>query len=300
MDIGKDSYERIIDSLHSGLYFVNRDRVITYWNKAAQNISGFSAEEVVGRSCSDNILTHIDSDGNSLCLSMCPLAATISDGTPREAEIFLHHKDGHRVPVSVRVSTLTDEQGKVIGGIELFTDISSQRTQDLRIKELEKLALLDGLTQLANRSYIEQELRNRLEELRRFHVPFGVLFMDVDHFKRVNDTHGHVAGDAVLRFIARTFIANARPFDLYGRWGGEEFIGIIRNVTSEELAQVGERLRLLIEHSYVMQGAERIQVTISVGATTVREADTIDALVKRTDALLYQSKSAGRNRLTLS
>ena len=126
-----------------------------------------------------------------------------------------------------------------------------------------------------------------------------ILFMDVDHFKRVNDTHGHVAGDAVLRFIARTFIANARPFDLYGRWGGEEFIGIIRNVTSEELAQVGERLRLLIEHSYVMQGAERIQVTISVGATTVREADTIDTLVKRTDALLYQSKSAGRNRLTL-
>jgi len=83
MDIGKDSYERIIDSLHSGLYFVNRDRVITYWNKAAENISGFSAEEVVGRSCTDNILTHIDSDGNSLCLGMCPLAATISDGTPR-------------------------------------------------------------------------------------------------------------------------------------------------------------------------------------------------------------------------
>jgi len=203
------------------------------------------------------------------------------------------------VPVSVRVSTLTDGQGKVIGGIELFTDISGQRAQDLRIKELEKLALLDGLTQLANRSYIEQELRNRFEELRRFNVPFGILFMDVDHFKRVNDTHGHVAGDAVLSFIAKTFIANARPFDLYGRWGGEEFIGIIRNVSSEELAQVGERLRLLIEHSYVMQGPERIQVTISAGATTVREADTIDALVKRTDALLYQSKSAGRNRLTV-
>lgn len=126
MSLEKISYERIIENLHDALYFVDRDRVITYWNKAAEQISGFTANEVVGKSCSDNILTHVDSDGNNLCTGMCPLAATIADEKPREAEIYMHHKDGHRIPVSIRVSTLTDRDGNIIGGIELFTDISNQ------------------------------------------------------------------------------------------------------------------------------------------------------------------------------
>ncbi len=151
MHLENESYEKIVDSLHDGLYFVNKDRIITYWNKAAEQISGFTANEVVGRSCSDNILTHIDKEGNSLCHGMCPLAKTIADGKSRETEIYMHHKDGHRVPVSVRVSTLTDANGNVIGGIELFTDISNHEANKQRIKELEKLALIDNLTQLANR-----------------------------------------------------------------------------------------------------------------------------------------------------
>jgi len=157
MGLEKDSYERIIENLYDGLYFVDRDRVITYWNKGAERISGFTADEVVGKSCADNILTHVDSQGNSLCTGMCPLAATIADGTLREAELFMHHKDGHRIPVSVRFSTLTDRDGIIIGGVEVFTDISNQEATKLRVKELEKLALLDNLTQLANRNYIERE-----------------------------------------------------------------------------------------------------------------------------------------------
>ncbi|MBN2398474.1 MAG: GGDEF domain-containing protein [Deltaproteobacteria bacterium] len=299
MNLDTDSYQRIIDNLHDGLYLVDRNRVITYWNKAAERLSGFAADEVIGRPCSDNILTHIDGDGNNLCTGMCPLAATMADGTSREVEIYMHHKNGHRIPVSVRVSTLTDRDGAVIGGIELFTDISDQAANALRVKELEKMALLDNLTRLANRNYIERELHGRLEEKRRYDVPFGILFMDIDHFKKVNDTYGHDAGDAVLKFVANTFVANARPFDLYGRWGGEEFIGVIRNIGSKNLEQLGNRIRLLIERSYLMHEGEKLRVTISMGATLVNEGDTIDSLVKRADTLLYRSKEAGRNRLTM-
>jgi len=299
MKLDTDSYRRIIDNLHDGLYLVDRDRVITYWNRAAERISGFVADEVVGRPCSDNILTHIDGDGNNLCTGRCPLAATMADGTSRETEIYMHHKDGPRVPVSVRTSTLIDRDGTITGGIELFTDISNQAANTLRVKELEKMALLDNLTQLANRNYIERELHGRLEEKRRYDVPFGVLFMDIDHFKNFNDRYGHDVGDAVLKFVANTFVANARPFDLYGRWGGEEFIGVIRNIGSKHLEQMGNRLRLLIERSYLMHEGEKLHVTISMGATLVNEGDTIDSLVKRADTLLYQSKEAGRNRLTM-
>jgi len=299
MNLEKDTIERIIENLHDGLYLVDQNRVITYWNKAAEQISGFIANEVVGKSCADDILTHVDINGNNLCKAMCPLAATIADGKPREDEVYMHHKNGHRIPVSVRVSTLIDTSGNVIGGIELFTDISNQTTNELRVKELEKLALLDNLTQLANRNYIEKEIQSRFEEKKRFNVPFGILLMDVDHFKKFNDSYGHDVGDDVLKFVADTFVSNARPFDLYGRWGGEEFIGIIRNINSKDLESLGNRLRSLIENSYIIHENKRLFVMVSIGATLVNENDNIDTIIKRADTLLYKSKEKGRNCLTI-
>jgi diguanylate cyclase (GGDEF)-like protein len=194
---------------------------------------------------------------------------------------------------------LTDGNGNVIGAIELFTDISNQAANELRVKELEKMALLDNLTQLANRNYITKEFQNRLEEKKRFNMPFGILFIDIDHFKIFNDLYGHDVGDIILKFIANTFIANARPFDFYGRWGGEEFLGIIRNVTGENLESMGNRLRSLIEKSYIMHEDKKLFVTVSIGATLVNDNDSIDTLIKRADIFLYKSKADGRNRLTI-
>jgi len=293
-----DSYKSILDNLYDGLYFVDRKRVITYWNSAAERISGFRADEVVGKSCADNILTHIDGDGNNLCRSMCPMAHTIHDGKLREAEVYMHHKDGHVIPVSVRISPLQDRDGTIIGGIELFTDISSRAVNELKIRELEKLALLDNLTQLANRSHIEKELLDRFEEKKRYNMLFGILFMDIDHFKRFNDTYGHDVGDDVLKFVARTLVSNARPFDLYGRWGGEEFIGIIRNIQRNDLILVGNRIRSMIENSYIVHNNEKLNVTVSIGAAIVHDDDTMDSVIKRADTLMYMSKKAGRNRVT--
>ena len=299
MHIDKDLFVRIVDSLHDGLYIVDRDRKISYWNRAAEQISGFKADEVIGSSCSDNILTHVDGEGNQLCLGGCPLENVIQDGKPREAEVYMHHKTGHRVPVSVRVSSLTDQTGKIIGGIELFTDISNQDANSLRVKELEKLALLDPLTQLANRSYMEKLIQVRLEEKKRLKVSFGVFFIDIDFFKNINDSYGHDVGDKMLKYIAKTFSVHSRPFDVYGRWGGEEFVGIIRNITVQDLETFGNRLRMLIERSYISNEKRKLHVTVSIGATMVKDEDTVETLIKRADTLMYESKKAGRNRLSL-
>ncbi len=293
------SYKRIIENLHDGLYILNRDRVITFWNKAAEQISGFRADEVVGKPCSANILTHIDSEGNNLCTRMCPVAATLSDGRPREAEVYLHHKNGHRIPVSVRVSKLTDKDGNIIGAVELFKDISNQAANAARVKELEKLAFLDGLTQLANRNYIQRVIQSRFEEMKRFKIPFGILFIDVDHFKKFNDSYGHAVGDVVLKSVAKTLVASSRPFDLYGRWGGEEFVGVMYNITGDDLGLLGNRLRLLVESSYIIHENQKLHVTISIGATVADEKDTLNTLINRADTLMYRSKSAGRNCLTI-
>lgn len=299
MDFDKKSYQRIIDTLHDGLYFVDRDRRITYWNRSAEKISGYAAEEVVGRCCYDNILTHVDGEGNCLCVDKCPLAFTMEDGQPREAVIYMHHRDGSRIPVSVRTSPLVDEDGNIVGGVELFTDISGIGANELRVRELEKLALLDNLTQLANRNYLEKELQSRFEEHKRQRVSFGILFIDIDYFKNFNDTYGHNVGDEIMQSVAKTMVSNSRPFDLYGRWGGEEFIGIIKNCTAAELEEIGERMRWLVENTYIIHHGQEQRVTISVGATLFRDGDTIDRVIRRADTLMYESKRGGRNRLTM-
>ena len=293
------NYKSIFESLQDGVYFADRDRRITYWNKAAERITGYSEKEVVGSRCMDNLLIHIDERGTTLCQGLCPLAAAMEDGNARQAEVYLHHKRGHRVPVSVRTTPLRDEAGNVIGGAELFSDISSKKALQDKIRELEKLALIDGLTGLSNRKHIEGELTARFQEKERYGLDFGVLFMDIDHFKNINDTFGHGGGDTVLKTVSDTFQASTRSYDLVGRWGGEEFVGIIRNVDHQLLGKVGERFRMLVEKTRIEYSRTPFSVTISVGATLAIPKDTPISIIERADEYLYESKKNGRNRLTL-
>lgn len=299
MQLKSRVYRDIVENIYEGLYLTDTNRVITYWNKAAEEMTGFSADEVVGHACFDNILTHIDGEGNQLCFGRCPLAATMKDGALREAEVYLHHKDGHRVPVLVRAAPLKDEDGSLVGAIELFTDVSAKEADRLRVSELEQLAMLDPLTEIANRRYLERALSNSLDEWRRYQMPFGLLFVDIDQFKAFNDSHGHDVGDKILRYVAQTLVRNSRSFDLYGRWGGEEFVGALRNVDREALTTIGERLLQLMRHAYIVHEGRQLQVTVSIGATVAREGDTVESFLRRADHLMYRSKSEGRDRLTV-
>jgi len=115
------AYLEILNNLYEGVYIVDKDRRITFWNKSAEDITGFSADEMQGRSCFNNLLNHVDAEGNSLCLGGCPLHKTILDGMDREAVVYLHHKNGHRVPVVVRTVPLVIE-GEIAGAIEIFSN----------------------------------------------------------------------------------------------------------------------------------------------------------------------------------
>ncbi len=296
---GSESFYRdLVENLHDGVYFVDLERRITYWNSGATRITGYSAAEAVGRRCADNLLVHVDEQGTRLCEAGCPLAATYLDGRAREAEVFLRHRDGHRVPVLVRASPMRDGDGRIIGAVEVFSDRTAQEEASLRAEELRRMALLDALTEVANRRYLEMLIHSRLAELERYGWHVGLLFVDVDHFKEVNDSHGHAVGDQALRMVARTLSSGARSFDVVGRWGGEEFVVLLVNVRPEELAAVAERLRVLVASASLDLPSGSLSVTVSMGATLAREDDTAETLVSRADRLMYRSKRTGRNCLT--
>jgi len=291
-------YAAVVDNFHDGLYFVDRERRIIYWNEAAERITGFTAADVMGRGCSDNILIHVDADGNALCSGLCPLAATILDRGAREAGVFLHHKKGHRVPVTIRVTPLFDRQGTMMGAVELFSDTSSVEALRQRVVLLERLSLIDPLTQLPNRRYVESELEAQLAMLGRSGVPFSVALLDIDHFKRFNDSFGHDVGDLALQTVARTCSGIVRPSDVFGRWGGEEFVGVFPNTDARTLEWIALRLCRMVRQSRVQCGAEHRVLTVSVGATTASASDTVASVLRRADTLMYTSKRRGRDRLT--
>lgn len=291
--------KRVMDNLYDALYLVDNNRKITYWNKAAEPITGFKSSEVIGKCCGDNILNHVDHEGKQLCYDSCPLSETINDGQPRTTEVFLSHKKGHRLPVLIKATPLRDKSDRIIGGIELFSDISKEYDLISQIEDLEKLALLDPLTQLPNRRHMESEIEGHLSQLERIGISFGLLFVDIDNFKAINDTHGHSAGDEVLATVGRTLDNCARPYDIIGRWGGEEFIGIFPHMGVDDLKTTAERLRLLVKNAGAQIDNKRISVTISIGGVTAKLDDSTDSLVKRADSLMYLSKKEGRDRVTI-
>ncbi len=291
-------YRELLNNLYDGVYFVDLERRISFWNKGAERLTGYTLEEVLGRNCWDDFLAHLDDRGEQMCDSGCPLLETLTDGKVRDRNFYLLHKEGHRVPVLVRMAPIHDQDKKIIGAVEIFSDNSSRVASEMKIDELEKLALLDELTKIGNRRFMEMGLRTKLDEMNRYRSQLGVFFVDIDNFKEVNDSFGHPLGDEVLKSVAKTLSGALRPPDILCRWGGEEFVVAVGNLDREILGVIAERFRSLIENSSVAGDGTKIQFTVSVGATMALEKDTLDSVIQRADKLMYQSKENGRNRVT--
>jgi diguanylate cyclase (GGDEF)-like protein/PAS domain S-box-containing protein len=292
-------HEKPLDGLFDGVYFVDKERRIQYWNAGAEHLTGYSASEAVGRHCSDDFLVHVNEEGCALCLDGCPLVSTVSDGQRREADVYLRHKLGHRVPVTVRVAPMVDSAGLIIGAVEVFSDRTAKKNVERRVGELENFAFRDALTGVPNRRYVELKIKQAIEEVEQFERRVGLLMIDIDHFKQVNDTFGHDVGDDALKAVCQTLTHALRSGDTVGRWGGEEFLIIVTDVNTASLEMFAERCRMLIAESAIPLGNEHLRVTISLGATLMKAGDTDQSVINRADELMYKSKMSGRNRVTL-
>ncbi|HPD15945.1 MAG TPA: GGDEF domain-containing protein [Planctomycetota bacterium] len=285
----------VMDQLHDGVYVVDRSHRITHWNPAATALTGYRSDEAVGRRCSDGMLEHVDGQGRPLCSEACPLAQTIEDGQARTGEVYLHHKNGHRVRVAVRVAPVYDGDGQICGAAQVFAEDIRVVTAMAQLREMERLALLDPLTGLPNRRHLEAVLAARLEEARRLGGSLGVLLADVDHFKRLNDRHGHSLGDDALRMVGMTLACDVRAYDLVGRWGGDEFLGIFPRVTLDELRSIAERKRVLVEGAFLTTDGGPVRVTTSIGIALGQPGEAAESLLAAADERLYESKARGRN-----
>lgn len=162
--------------------------------------------------------------------------------------------------------------------------------------ELEILASTDKLTGIYNRTKLDDLFNNEIDRCQRYKNNFGCAILDIDHFKQVNDTYGHLVGDQVIKDISNLINNNIRKSDIFGRWGGEEFVLILPQIDSHNMFIYLEKLRVLISnYSFKQVGTK----TISIGATLYQVNDTVDSITKRADDALYQAKEQGRNNVVL-
>ena len=236
MDISSlKTFEEIVSEDFSGVYIVDDERRILFWNKAAEEITGYTAEEMVGKSCPETGLNHTDDKGTPLCHGFCPLLKTLRDGKTRGDVVLAQTKNGGRVAVR---------------------DLPSAEKQS-----------------------------------------FAVLFLDFDDFKVINDRYGHVAGDAVLKTMARVISSAVKKEDLMGRYGGEEFVGVYMVDSVKDAKAIAERVRAAIEAAEIAFEGITLRITASIGVTMAKEGDSVEAVVRRADRMMYQSKRLGKNNV---
>lgn len=291
-------HQEILDSLQDGVYFVDRDRIIVFWNKGAENISGYSRLQVLGRPCHQNLLQHIDASGNLLCLTDCPLSRSMEDGQPREDRVYLLRADGTRVPVWLRVAPLVTAKGEITGAVEVFSDRSSLANSFDRVTSLERMSAIDRQMGIANRRYTEVHLRARIVEGFSFGISLGLFFIKIDHFHRISETYGREIGSRVLRTVADTLIYNLRPFDFIGRWDNQEVVVMLSNVGENGLLERADNLRMLVERSVLMVG-KPIRVTVSIGVTLIQQGDSLETWVERANQLSESRGGGSHNKVTL-
>ena len=186
------------------------------------------------------------------------------------------------------IRTQVREEGK----LRAMTETLSARSETL-----EQAALTDALTGMQNRRYFDDALTEYIEEFRRIGKPVGLMILDLDHFKQVNDTHGHDVGDEVLRAVANCLKDMTRCHDVVARLGGEEFVVVAPNMENEPLIKFAERIRKAIAAMAVLSGNVRLKITASVGLAVWNGDETAEDFFRRADKQLYQAKRLGRNRV---
>ncbi|MCK9224102.1 MAG: diguanylate cyclase [Candidatus Muirbacterium halophilum] len=248
MEYTLEFYKNILDNISDGIYFVDLEKKITYWNKGAEKITGFNSEEVLGSKCSDNILNHISGCGENMCKGGCPLQYTLNDGFEREAEVYLSHKSGARLPVRLKTTPIYDKDKNMIGAVEIFSDNSSAISAYEMADKLRKLAFIDDITNLPNKKYMEIKIENLINELEKHNVVFGMIIAKIENYEELCEKSGIENGHKVLNIIAKTLKAIIAPYYNLGRFEENSFVIVVPNVNETDFNEFKNRLRIIVSN----------------------------------------------------
>lgn len=282
----KNLNKTIVDGSPLAIYTRDKEGRITGWNKACEQMFGWDEEEVIGKpfpaitdlskSQSDKLREHALEDRKSV-----------------QVELQRRTKDGKLIYLMTSISPLYDEAGETNGYLTIAADITRRKAAEQKI---EFMAHHDALTQLPNRTLLEERFRQAVELARQENTQVALLFIDLDHFKAINDSFGHSIGDAYLIEIARRLSASVRVADTICRQGGDEFLIVLNGVSHrEDILPVLSKLKHRLQEPVLIEGHE-LSVSMSIGvAMYPLDGTSFDELLKKSDLAMYQAKQEGKN-----
>jgi len=282
----------IDDSVNEIFIFDANTLLFSYANNAALKHIGYTKEEL-------KLLTPIDIKPYYTRTQFCEIIAPLLSNEKHHLIFETKHtiKDGSTYDVEIRIQLTTIESKKQF--IVFANDVSERKNYIQQLKEneekLKKLATTDALTKINNRYKTNLEIDKQFSRSQRFNEGFSILMIDIDYFKKINDTYGHDIGDNVLKNISSLISNEIREIDCFGRWGGEEFLILLSHQKLDEAIMVATKIRKIIANYKF----EKIcSVTVSIGVSEYSKNDTKEALLKRADDAMYQAKEDGRNKIS--
>jgi PAS domain S-box-containing protein len=288
-------FRSIAENMQTGLYLTDRDRRVVFWNTEAERITGYKRHEVLGRCCRDGLLMHCDDAGKLLCVGDCPLAQSMRDGLPREGNVYLHHKAGHRILVRVRALPVRLSDGSIVGAAETFEERPIFILSERRRESLAAHGCLEPGTALRNRSISQSRIRESLNLFTEHHLPFGLLAIQVNHPKEFEHAHSREALSTLLQVLAKSISHLIGPDAFLGHWTAYQFLAVIPDCTLVELDRFARHICDLVKRSDIEWWGDHLAATVQVGYAMVEPEDSEEKLINRAQQSLERNTSHQEN-----
>jgi len=287
-------YERLLDSMHDGVAFIDENLHVTAWNRATERLTGITGHSIIGNTWTPDLIHLKDERGKTILDEECPIANAMESGAQSFRRLTLLGRNKEQISVDVHIAPVLRSDGVARGATVILHDASSQITLEERVESLSERATQDPLTKLSNRAEFDRGLAAFVKTHLEHGEPCSMILCDIDHFKKINDIHGHQAGDDALLRFAGILQGHARTGDLVARYGGEEFVVLCADCDNATATHRAEALRRAISvHKQPSLGNKCI--TASFGVTEVQGGDTPETFLNRADRGLLQAKDNGRN-----
>ncbi len=279
----------VMDTVPSAIMVDDRDANIRLVNPAFTRITGYSVEEVMGKN------PRILNSGRQSKEFYAEMWRKILNEGHWEGEIWNRRKNGEVYPEWLIINTMRDERGRISYFVSTFLDISVQKKMEAQLR---RSAQHDALTDLPNRLLLADRLVQSISRARRFYRRVGVLFVDIDGFKPVNDNHGHDVGDALLRQIAARLRECVRESDTVARVGGDEFVLVLESSAPDDIIAIANKVLVAMREPFHLEGGIQCDIGASIGISIYPEhGATQEVLMKRADQAMYVAKRGGKNRI---
>ncbi len=294
--LGELFHTNLLDSMHDGVVFVDRDLCILAWNRAAEQLTGYAAAEMLHRQWSQSLIDLRDQLAGELPEEQAPLACALMGHAQAPRRMTIRSAGQKRLSVEVYAVPVVGQDGELRGATLLLHDASSQINLEQRVESLHVQATRDPLTGISNRAEFDRAHAEFVANSQNSGRPCALIICDIDHFKLVNDTYGHQAGDHVLIRFASILERSCRQGDMVARYGGEEFVILCTDCDNATVTMRAEAIRRELE-STPQTCLEHRPITASFGVTEIQAGDTPETMLRRADRALLQAKGSGRNRV---